>query len=139
MNTISFNFSFGPLSHINISIFGFPYSSSILFTILPLSRIILSIIPKKLSDFRTFIIHKFSLIYTFCCNFNSFDFLRFGPFSFKDPIFSNHNPFSIHILFSNLSEIQRIRIIQSHSKIFTSYQLINIYRLITHSIHLDKI
>lgn len=72
MSTISFNFALIPLSHINISFWWLPNPSSMFLIVKPLTWIILTIMPKKLSNFRSLIIDKFPFISTFHSNLNSF-------------------------------------------------------------------
>jgi len=75
MNAIPLYFSFNPMTHINIPFFRFPYPSTMLFIFVPFSRIIFSIVPIKLSNFRTLSVDEFSFVYSFCCDLYSLYFL----------------------------------------------------------------
>lgn len=130
MYAIAFDFSFIPLTHVNISINRFPHSSPMLFILMPFSRVVLSIIPIKLTYLSSLAMYKFAFINPLLSYLHTLVFFRFAPFPFKNPIFGYHYPLSIHIPLLNITKIQRNFVVKLYTKIATSHQIINIYMLI---------
>ncbi len=139
MYAVSFYFSFVPLTHVHISLDRFPHACSMLFIPQPLTWIVLPILPKKLANFCSLIVHKLAFINSFFCDFNALESLIIVPLSLKNPIFRYHYTFSINNSISYISKIEWNFLLKLHTKVRTLNQFIDIDNLVSDFVGFNEI
>lgn len=104
----------------------------------PFSRIVLPIVPKELSNLRSFILDELSLIGALWSYLHPLVSLRLHPCALKDPVSIHHYSLAVELAFLYFSEVQELLLLVNYPKVRTSHKIIKIKVLIGHLVILNE-
>ena len=139
MNAEAFDCSFLPWAHVYVSVLWLPNSIPVLLIFQPFSRVVLTVVPEKLSNFGSLVAIEAAFEISLWSLFNALNFARASPKALKNIVHSYEYSLSVKLAEPDISEVKRLIIFIDHWEKLAFYHSIHVYQLIRRLIVLYEI